>query len=490
MQKYRSLVYLLALCAVSTMQGRSCFPSRDCDMSISGYCDEISCDFTNRSVSTFFRPRTITTDLTYRNSMTFYQRFRGDASCSFFTFDSTFIYQKNRKATRIGRGCFGQNPITVAEQCAPINSLNLCLGNKQPEGFCSLVRFSPKRKVFAWLPQFIFHLDCFCPGLWSDMAFAVVRADHRMCFFEQVTTPGEICNNRNVQDALDKLNVFPEHTKHTGVDDIEVRVGYTIPYCDDDIVSLYLLGSIPTGKKFDNSRFFQPIVGSRNGGFGTGIMFDSTLWYAEDTDSECLLMMELKYQHKFKNRECRMYDLCNGPLSRFLRVTPQKDPLEPTSGVDFLRNDTLVKPKNTLDWWLSIHYERCGWGFETAYNLFWRDEESVSSCNFDFEGHGIFDNTRCSGRTSHSDARISDPFGVGAPDKTFVALTTKNVNINSAAAREALSHTFSGVVTYNNVWCDRPYSIAFAARYELAGTNEHTSTLESWGIFGKLSMSF
>ncbi len=489
MQSYRSSIYLLALCIASTIQGRSCFPSRDCDMSISGDCDEISNDFTDRSVSTFFRPRTITTDLTYRNSMTFYQRFRGDASCTFFTFDSTFIYQKNRKATRIGRGFFGQNPINVAQHCSPLNSLNLCLESKQPEGFCSLVRFSPKRKLFAWLPQFIFHLDCFCSGLWADMAFAVVRADHKICFYEQITTPGETCNKK-VQEALDKLAIFPEHTKHTGVDDIEVRLGYTIPYCDDDIFSLYLLGSIPTGKKFDNSRFFQPIVGSRNGGFGTGIMFDSTLWYSENTDSECLLMMELKYQHKFDNKECRMYDLCNGPLSRFLLVAPETNPFDSTSGVPFLRTDTHVEPKNTLDWWLSVHFERCSWGLEIAYNLFWRDKENVSPCSFDFENHGIFDNTRLLNKTSHSDACISDGFGVGTPDKTFVLLTSGNVNTNSAAAKEALSHTFSGVVTYANVWCDYPYSLAFAARYELAGANEHTSTLENWGIFGKASVSF
>ncbi len=481
---------LIILSIASPVLAKSCFPSRDCDISISGDCDEISCDFTDKSVTTFFRPRTITTDLTYRNSMTFYQRFRGDASCAFFTFDSSFIFQKNRKATRIGRGFFGQNPINVAENSSPLNSLNLSLGNKQPDGFCSLVRFSPKRKVFAWLPQFIFHLDCFCPGLWSDMAFAVVRADHQICFYEQVRTPGEIGDLKNVQQALESLNVFPDDLKHTGVDDIEVRLGYTIPYCEDDIISFYLLGSIPTSKKFDNSRFFQPLVGSRNGGLGTGFMFDSTLWYSEDTDSECLLMMELKYQHKFKNGECRQYDLCNGPLSRFLLVTPQDNPQDPASGIDFLRSNTQVAPKSTLDYWISIHFERCGWGFETAYNLFWRDSEELSCVGFNFQDHGIFDDTRCLGRTSHSDACISDPFGVGTSDKSFVTLQNSDVNMCSAAAREALSHTFSGVVTYNNVWCDYPFSLAFAARYELTGTNERTATLENWGVFGKLSVSF
>ncbi len=486
------LIYSLTMLLLlpSSLCATGCYPSRDCESSISGDCDQISNDYTDHGVSTFFRPRTITTDLTYRNSMTFYQRFRGDASCAFFTFDSTFLYQKNRKATRIGRGFFGQNPIRVAENCAPLNSLNLSLGNTQPEGPSSCVRFSPKRKVFGWLPQFIFHFDRWLPGLWADMAFAVVRADHRICFYEQLDPAGDIGDIATVQQACNKLDVFPDETHHTGIDDIEVRYGYTVHYCEDDIISLYLLGSIPTGKKFDNSRFFQPLVGSRNGGLGTGLMFDNTLWYAEDTDSECLLMLELKYQHKFSNTECRQYDYCNGPLSRFLLTTPLENPNNPRSGIDLLRAPTKVEPRNTLDFWLSIHYERCGWGFESAYNLFWRDEEIVRPCGFNFEEHGIFDNTRCSGRTSHSTARISDPFGVGTPDPSFVVLTSEVVNECPAAAREALSHTFSGVITYNSIWCDYPFSFALAARYEIAGTNEHTSTLENWGVFGKASVSF
>ena len=195
MQKYRSLVLLVLCAGVSTVSlaSKNCFPSQDCDASISGDCDEISADFTDRTVSTFIRPRSITNDLTYRNSSTFYQRFRGDASCAFFTLNSTFLYQQNRKATRIGRGYFCQNPLLIAQQCAPVNSINLGLQSNQPEGFCSTVRLSPKRKVFAWLPQFIFKLDCLCPGAWADLAFAVTKVDHRVCLFEQIVTPGD-CN--------------------------------------------------------------------------------------------------------------------------------------------------------------------------------------------------------------------------------------------------------------------------------------------------------
>ena len=421
--------------------------------------------------------------------MTFYQRFRGDASCAFFTLDSTFLYQENRKPSRIGRGFLGEYPLCVAEQCAPVNSITLGLGSLQPEGFCSVVRLRPKRKVFAWLPQFIFKLDCFCPGLWADLSFAVTKADHRVCLFEQVATPSDIEGRKSVDDAFQDLKVFPDFADHTGVDDIELRFGYLMNYCEDDMISLYLLGSIPTGKRFDNSRWFQPLVGTRNGGVGFGVMFDSTLWYSEFSESECLFMAELKYRYRFKSHEKRIFDLCNGRLSRFLLVAPKEDPTCPVSATQFVRSCASVKPGHMLEWWLGLHYTCCNWGFELGYNLWWREREELCANKFDFENHGIYDLTRCENLTSHSRARISDAFGNGTPDTEFVELTPQDVCISSAAAQEALSHTFSGAIAYNNEWCSYPVSLAFGARYEIAGHKRHTSTLENWGVFGKISVS-
>ena len=491
MKLYHIVLYVLFICS-PLHASRNCFPSTDCGSSISDDCDDISRDFIDGpcDISTFFKPRSITSDLTYRNSMTFYQRFRGAASHEFITFDSTFLYQKNRRALRIGRGFFGTNPILVAEHGAPINSLNLDLESKQPEGFCSVVRISPKRSVIAWLPQIIFNFDCYCYGLWSDIAFAVVRADHSLCLFEQVGTPGDTNDKKTVQEALDKLNTFPFDRRHTGVDDIELRTGYTLTYCDDDIVSFYLVGSIPTGKRFNNARWFQPIVGTRAGGIGAGLMLDSTLWYSEFSESECLFVTELKYLHSFSYTDKRIFDLTNGPLSRFLRVAPENDRNNPRSATTLLQACVTVEPTDLVQWWAGLHFQWCNWGWELGYNLWYRTDECIKKSCFDFENFGIFDMTRSTDLTSHSNARISDGFGVGTPDATFVELTSKDVSNRSATARKALSHTFSTVFTYDSLWCDVPFSLCFGARYELAGHKRHTSTLENWGIYGKLSISY
>lgn len=471
--------------------------SDDCGNGCSGAHDDCTDDA--NQISTFFRPRPILTDLTYRNNITFYQRYH-DACCSFFSYDVTYLYQKNRHAACVGLGFFGQNPFTVAELDAKpgdINSLNLGLGSDQPGGFFSTFTFRPKRGVFAWMPSLLFNLDCFCTGLWADITTAVVNARHEFCLNEKVTTPGNITYPRgqttvtltNVQEAFDELRVFSDSRSHTGVDDIEVRLGYDWLYCENDHLGLYLSGIIPTGKQFDNSRLFQPLVGTRSGAAGFGLSGDCTLWDDETAQSAAVIMSELKYLFRFKHKDKRIFDLKNGPLSRFLLVAEPGD-LDPISGTKLLRHCVPIKERSLLEWWLSFHYQWCGWGFELAYNLFFQDAEHIQPCRFNFDNFGIFDLTRCDNLTSHSQAKIYDGFGQGTPDEEFVPLTTKDVNFSSARAHKALSNTLSGSVSYSNIWREcYPWSVGLSVSYEFASPDHRRATLENWGVFGKWSMS-
>ena len=489
----RTLIFIWAPFLMSnTLDARNCFPSVDDDLSISGDCDVISVDCANGNskTSTFISPRPITADLTYRNCTTFFNRFHGDASCYFFTYDSTFIVQQTRKNVNIGRGFFGQNPLLVAQFGAPFNSTNLGLVSSQPEGFFSTIRLSPRRKVFAWMPQFIFNLEGLCDCLWADIVFAVVQAKHQINIFEQIITVADDEDRTTVKKALDQLQIFPESQSHTGVDDVEMRVGYTVQYCEDDMFGFYAFGSIPTRRKFDNSRWFQPLVGSKSVSIGAGLIFDSTLWYSEFVEAECLLLTELKYRYQFSYSDRRIFDLNNGPLSRFLLVAPQDNPNKSQSGTTLFRGCVTIEPCSSVDWWIALHYKYCCWGLEIGYNLWFLEHGHIRPTTFDFESFGIFDMTRTINRTSHSTAVISDGPGEELPDPTFVKLTSSDINFHSAERQSALSHTFSGALTYSTSWCDLPLSFSLGARYEAAGEKRHTSTLESWGILYKFSASF
>ncbi len=437
------------------------------------------------SPRTYLRPRSITTDLTYRNAMTFYQRYNG-AREAILTYDSSFIYQKSRNGLTIGAGFFGKDPFVVSQQDGDINSVNLGLISAQPEGFLSEVRISPKRRVFAWLNQFIFNFDPLIEGLWADVGFAVVKAHHTIGFSEKAVTPGDIPGLATVEDAFTQLGVFPTVARSTAVDDVEIRVGYDYSYCGSHYLGVYVLGSQATGPKYDNTMLFQPLVGSRHSGIGTGFRALYNL------PCDFTLMTEIKYQFKFHKEGPRLFDLCNGPLSRFLLVAPENNRFDAVSGTTLLKHTVLVDVRSTVDWWLALHYQYCKWGFEGAYNLFWRQSERIHCSPFTFDGFGVFDKTRCGNLTSESNALITEGFGQGTPDPTFVRLTTRDVNFASGATRSALSHTFSGTLTYED--CLQgcyPWMIALGGRYEMADRSRKRrgKTLENWGVFLKTSFS-
>ena len=485
--------------------GNDCFTctkdDRDCDSCFSRDSDcKDDCSFDpcdeNNGVSSFLRPRTITTDLTNRNALYFYHKYH-DGRCNFFTWDTAYIYQENRRERCLGKGFLGSNPLTIAETADNDDtvawSLNWGLGANAPDNFKSEVSLCPRRKVFAWLTQLNFNLDCFCTGLWFDVAFAVVRAKHDLRFFENNEQEGEISGEATtVKEAFNNANVFARDCRHTGVDDVEVRLGYDYYYCNNDHVGLYFVGSIPTGKNFDNSRWFQPIVGSKHGGAGAGFTADYTICGSECDNTDLVAMTEFKYQFKFRHDERRIFDLTeNGPLSRFLLAASENNRFSPQFMTENLTSCVRVEPRHTIDWWIGLHYQWCNWAFEGAYNLFWRDQEKVCGRNFDFGELGIFDATRCGNLTSDSDRTISDLFGQGQADVQFTKLTPADVNLNSGAAAKALSHKVSGVFGYNNVWCDNyPYYVGVGGAYEFSSKKRRRSTLENWAVFGKLGISF
>jgi hypothetical protein len=476
--------------------------STDCNTNCSTDCNTNCSSDNNCGTSTFFRPRGISNDLTYRNNLTFYNWYH-EARCNFFTWDNTFIFQRSRRGGDLGRGFLGKNPLVVAEEGGDVNSINLGLGNAEVEsGFDSTISLCPRREVFAWLPQFHFNLDCLCTGFWADIAFAVVHAKHRLGFHENVTTPGTLENEEgvvltSVTDVLDNSFAFADKCRRTHIDNVDIRVGYDWGYCGNDHVGVYLIGTIPTGKHLKNDRWFQPIVGSRHGAIGVGFEGDYTIWNDESNNSDLVLMSDFKYQFQFRRKENRVFDLNNGPLSRFLLIANEDNPFAPISATDpnslvsLLRSCVKVEPRHYIEWWLGLHYQWCNWGAEATYNLFWRDRERICGANFNFDSFGIFDQTECGNLTSDSNATIGTDFGQGTADATFTVLTPSDVNLRSGAAHRALTHKISLALSYSNVLSDcYPWYVGFGGGYEFASRKDRRFALENWDVYGKATISF
>lgn len=528
--KSLSIILLLSMGLVGTNYAgdcsSDCSTSNNCNTGCSTDCNTNNCSTDcgrggsgdgGCRTSTYFSPRPLTTNLTYLNNLSFYNRYH-EARCSFLTWDSTVFYQKSRRP-RIGEGFLGTNNLIVGEQGTDIdfNSINLGLGNTTSgENFLSTVSLCPRREVIGWQAHLYFNLDCFCIGLWADIAFTVAQAKHRLRFNEVNTTPGNIPDEpTTVGQAFDQLNVFAcrngnsslttttgsnncntdcrRDCKHTGVDDVLLRIGYDYNYCDNDHVGVYFLGIAPTGKHQDNTRWFQPQVGSKHGAVGVGFEGDYTIWSCENQD--LVVQTELLYQYRLRHHECRVFDYCNGPLSRFLLVANADNVDNPVSGYDALKTRVRVEGRSQLNWWLNLHYQWCNWGAEISYELWFRDREKISNACFDFGNTGIFDMTHCGTSadplTSHSTATIASLVNTGTADTSFVPLQSSDVNLRSGAAQRVLTNSVTGNVSYNGVWCDcYAWYVGLGGGAEFASRRYRRNALETWTVYGKWGISW
>ncbi len=500
-----TFLLMLSIHSALLADDANCVPSNECARaSISDFCDAPCIGCTTTNVSSFFAQRSITQDLTLRNDTWFYQKYH-DGSEFFLGLDWTFLYQQNRNASCIGLGFFGQNPITFAEMGGNVESLNFSLGSYQPQGFFSTCYFAPKRKVFAWIPQFFFNFGPYIGwDVWFNMAFAVTHVRHQACLDEYNSYPGEIpafisvsddevttvASLVDVNDAFNYFAIFPDYLKYTLVDNIELSLGFDFTYRGNDHVGPYVLVDCPTGKRFDNTYYWQPLIGSQNWGVGFGFTADATLLEYEANQSNLCLMTDFRYMHFFANKDLRVYDLTpNGPLSRFLLMVTPDTIFAPVMGIGVTSLCTRIQPGDTFQWWIGLHYQYCTWGFEVAYDLWVRKCEKLSLINPDLGGYGIYDLTRCTSLTTHSTATIADVFGEGTPDAVFTPIPVSDINVSSANAGKGVSNSISAMLSYGDYWRYYPYNASFGVRYEDVPKKHTRTTLQNWTLFGKLSIS-
>jgi hypothetical protein len=206
-------------------------------------------------------------------------------------------------------------------------------------------------------------------------------------------------------------------------------------------------------------------------------------------------MMDFKYRYIFKARERRSIDLCsNLDWSRYLLLANISDPITPIPAINILTTDVHVTPRSEVNFWTALHYERCDWGFELGYNLWWRQREKVSLDGVPaIADLGIFDLAGAAvlNPTSASTATISQSVGGTNPvvsDPTFVTLTIADLNLESAQHPRAVSHKVYAGGDYRCCWCQNEILVGVVGSYEFAGTKRNA--LQQWAIFGKLGISF
>jgi hypothetical protein len=454
-----------------------------------------------------FVPRSITTDLVYDDVFNYYERHYNDRQK--FIYSGTVLYQKSKKSDRLGSAFLlknGCNCVDVTQDSpGDINSVWLGLQNNDPNNpFSSKFCIEPERREVGYHSYWYLNLDEWVCGLWVDVATAVINAVHDLNCCEQgnnatvcpgVTTVSEALSN----DLYDFGKFFcgpcGERKSRTGLDDIQVRVGYEHDWCDETMnAGLYLIGTIPTGRKPTAKYVFEPLVGSRNGSIGVGLNGDYQFWCDACGDKSLTLMTDANYRYAFSRDICRTFDLCNnGAFSRFLLLAEQDNPTVPLPGVNFLTQNVDVEQRSTIQWWLAMHYEHCDYDFEFGYNLFWRQKEGLKDClSAPCKTVGVYDlNCAGSGCTSASTATIGTYATDLVADTTFTSITAQDINVHSGLAGEVLSNKLYAAGAWQGSCCDCfDWLAGLGGSYEFVSDKYACNALPKWAVFGRFSLMF
>lgn len=453
-----------------------------------------------------FVPRSITTDLVYNDALTYYQRYFRQKD-KWLIYTGTLLDQRSTKDRQLGAAFLTNksNQVTVGQAGTPdINAVWLGLNNPNPATpFSAIFSIDPQDRTFGYHGNWYFNLDSWWCGLWLDVSSAILNRAHKLrCCETDVNPVIPSCPNSAVSDALNAPNqryskffcgLCNNEKRRTGIDDIQVRLGYNYNWCDTVDLGVYAIGTIPAGRNPTNEFIFEPLVGSKHASAGIGFNGHYNLWCNDCGDHNFTLMTDFNYRFVFNHNECRTFDLCpNGALSRFLLVAPSSDRSISLPGVNFFTQKVKVQPRSTIQWWVALNYEYCNLDFEVGYNLYWRQKERLNCLKGFCADVGIFDINGGENPTSLSNATIATGPGQIAADSRFTSLSVIDLNGNSATAGSALTNKVYGAFSWNGNICNSCFDwmAGVGASYEFVSNNSKCNALPFWGVFGKANISF
>lgn len=457
-------------------------------------------------VSHAFVPRSITTDLVYVDALNMYRRHHQDSDKTVL-YTGSFLYQVSNQSRQLGSAFLlgnGSATMSVAQNPpADVNSAWLGLTSVAPQvPFQGTLGIAPQRKVFGYYGNWYANLDSWWCGLWADVSSAILNVRHTLHCQETGTFANANPGITSISDALSNpsykygkffCGLCDQEKRRTGIDDVQLRFGYNYTWCENNKIGLYAIGTIPTGRKPTAEYIFEPLVGSRHGSAGIGVIteyqFDGC---SCDQDFSLTLLSDFNYRYVFSAHECRTFDLlAHGPLSRFLLVSLQTNPDLPLTGINFFTQKINVRPRSTIQWLLALNYEWCNWDLEIGYNLFWKQKERIKNNLFfdPIQTVGIFDLGCTQSCTSASRATIGT-FDITS-DSTFIPLGPDALNPASALAGRTLTNKVYLAGAADGCWCNCVnWFVGLGGSYEFVVKHDKCNALQYWGIFGKAGISF
>ena len=496
-------------------------------MAFAGAASMFAGDVTSR---THFAPRTTSSDSALELALSNYNIYHSDYPArpylkpegkGTFLMQSTYFYQESDSGNDLARyflpntvaNCPGEGhantEIDIKENgLGHVGSQWVGLLTNDKE-FDQQLKIRPERMVYGNLWNLHLDFSNQIDGLWSNILIPIVKVKHdvelkccnrgtageaKNCFGDCLLGCEEAFNNREWLHG--RISTTTEN--RSGVDDVQVKIGYDFLRDTNSHWGIYGLVYVPTGHRPQADFLFEPLVGSRHWGLGFGTNADWLVWEIDD-EHKFNFMFDLQYRYNFSASQIRSMDLCNGPWTRYATVAHPDRPECDLAGINFFTDSVRVRPRSMVDMWFALHYNYEEWNVELGYDLWWRDREQVRpGKSFDLccRDIVIYDwaavDADCPPRehTSASRATIDQAsFGRNAApsDAEVTVLTNSQLDRNSATHGTALSHKFYIAASYNTNFIDHPTSLGFGTSYEYGNNNK---ALDQWAIYLKTSFGF
>ena len=313
-----------------------------------------------------------------------------------------------------------------------------------PSDFQSTIRLAPSIKNVIVDFSFYWGLDNCYEGMYFRVHAPLVHAQWKLDYCEDVINEGIQDYNAgyfapNIVPRQNLLRSFEEYIsegkvptlnsgvffeslrfskwavsdcnrqlKTTRLSDIQLVLGWNYRQCEDYHLGINARASIPTGTRPKGEFLFEPVIGNgHHWEFGAGLTSHYTFWNDCECDQSLGAYVDLNVTHLFKTRQCRNFDLCNSPSSRYMLAERLGKPVESLAGSTLpITNGNVAEENLTsateefksiftpvanltqsrvkvsagiqLDLTTMLSYESGCYNFDFGYNLWYRGCEKIS----------------------------------------------------------------------------------------------------------------
>lgn len=114
-----------------------------------------------------------------------------------------------------------------------------------------------------------------------------------------------------------------------GLAELTMAAGWNFSMGPDYHCGLLLRVAAPTATRPEGKKLFEPVVGNcKHWELGAGVTGRYSFWQNCDQTQDVTFYIDANIMHLFKARQCRTFDLCGKPLSRYMLALRYKDQID------------------------------------------------------------------------------------------------------------------------------------------------------------------